>query len=76
MPKHKPVILTLPPGAGGMAFPSAEQLGMELRDWFAGMALIGITSRGAIEPAIASHSAYAFADHMINKKLQAKSKLE
>lgn len=42
--------------------------GMELRDWFAGQALIGLLARADREPVFVSTEAYEFADAMLEAR--------
>lgn len=62
------------PNTGGPAFPlsvtglmSEANHGMSLRDWFAGMALQGMTARPGTVDSVSDHAlrAYLFADAMI-----------
>lgn len=40
----------------------------DLRDWFAGQALVGIMTRGPLSPSDAAWAAYAVADAMLEAR--------
>ncbi len=46
-------------------------VGMSLRDWFAGQALIGIASRGASPSEVQARFAYDMADAMMAQRAKA-----
>lgn len=58
------------PDDGGAAFPlvagDQAQVGMSLRDWFAGQALVGLVSDEVT--ASAARSAYEYADAMLTER--------
>jgi len=69
MAKRKTEYAPLPKGAGGFVFPSTSNTGMELLDWYAGMALAGILARGPANPQQAAESSILFAEAMIRKRV-------
>jgi len=50
--------------------PVRPNSGMSIRDFFAGVALIGLANdKSAAEPDVAAESAFAFADAMLHERL-------